>query len=159
MAEEATFFSGNVLGHDWGAWAQNEGEETHTRVCKRDASHTETADCTGGTATCTEKAVCEVCGGAHGDLLAHDFSAEVAEEQNLKAEATCTEKADYYKSVAYTHLKQIQGQQDAFRRNIELSERDKYNLDGLIGGVFSRGEITEENKENIFWRGLEKEGL
>lgn len=55
--------------------------------------------------------------------------------------------------------KQIQGQQDAFRRNIELSERDKYNLNGLIGGVFSRGEITEENKENIFWRGLEKEGL
>ena len=67
MAEEATFFSGNVLGHDWGAWAQNEGEETHTRICKRDASHTETADCTGGTATCTEKAVCEVCGGAHGE--------------------------------------------------------------------------------------------
>lgn len=50
--------------------------------------------------------------------------------------------------------KQIQGQQDAFRRNIELSERDKYNLDGLIGGVFSRGEITEENKENIFCLGF-----
>ena len=104
VAEDATFFSGNVLGHDWGAWAQNEGEETHTRVCNRDASHTETADCTGGTATCTEKAVCEVCGGAHGDLLAHDFSAEVAEEQYLKAEATCTEKAEYYKSCAVCGL-------------------------------------------------------
>ena len=54
-----------ALGHDFGAWTSN-GDGTHTRTCKRDSSHTETGDCTGGTATCTAKAVCETCGGAYG---------------------------------------------------------------------------------------------
>ena len=44
-AEEATFFSGNVLDHDWGTWTQNSDEKTHTRICKRDTSHTETENC------------------------------------------------------------------------------------------------------------------
>ena len=44
-ADEATFFSGNVLDHDWGAWTQNSDEKTHTRICKRDTSHTETENC------------------------------------------------------------------------------------------------------------------
>ena len=98
-ADEATFFSGNALDHDWGAWTSNEGG-THTRTCKRDASHTETNNCTGGTATCTAKAVCTVCGGEYGEMAAHSFTAETAEEQYLKSAATCTEKAVYYKSCA-----------------------------------------------------------
>ena len=65
-AEEATFFAGNILGHDWGAWTSN-GNGTHTRVCSRDASHTETDNCTGGTASCTMKAVCEVCKAEYGE--------------------------------------------------------------------------------------------
>ena len=44
-ADEATFFSGNALDHNWGAWTQNSDEETHTRICKRDTSHTETENC------------------------------------------------------------------------------------------------------------------
>ena len=96
-AGEATFFSGNILSHDYGAWTSN-GDGTHTRVCARDASHTETKDCHGGTATCTAKAICEDCGGAYGEMAAHDFTAEVAEENYLKSEATCTEAAVYYKS-------------------------------------------------------------
>ena len=99
-ADEATFFSGNALDHNWGAWTQNSDEKTHTRICKRDTSHTETENCTGGTATCTHKAVCTVCGGEYGELAAHDFTAETAEEQYLKSAATCTEKAVYYKSCA-----------------------------------------------------------
>ena len=98
-ASEATFEAGNVLGHDWGAWTSN-GNDTHTRVCKRDSSHTETDNCSGGTATCTAKAVCTVCGGEYGELLAHDFTAEIAEAKYLKSGATCTEKAVYYKSCA-----------------------------------------------------------
>ena len=96
-AEEATFFAGNILGHDWGAWTSN-GNDTHTRVCSRDASHTETDNCSGGTASCTKKAVCEDCGGEYGEMNAHDFTAETAAEQYLKSAATCTEKAVYYKS-------------------------------------------------------------
>ena len=98
-AGEATFFSGNILSHDYGAWTSN-GDGTHTRVCARDASHTETKDCHGGTATCTAKAICEDCGGAYGEMAAHDFTAEVAEEDYLKSPATCTTKAVYYKSCA-----------------------------------------------------------
>ena len=87
----------SALGHDWGAWTSN-GDGTHTRVCTKDSSHTEDGTCFGGTATCTERAICDVCGGAYGDLAAHDFTAEGAEEKYLKSEATCTEPAVYYKS-------------------------------------------------------------
>ena len=58
--------------HDWGAWTSN-GDGTHTRICSSDASHTETADCSGGTATCQNKAVCTTCGGEYGDFASHDF--------------------------------------------------------------------------------------
>ena len=60
--------SSEPLGHDWGTWTQNSDEKTHTRICKRDTSHTETEDCHGGMATCTHKAVCTVCGGEYGEL-------------------------------------------------------------------------------------------
>ena len=50
---------------------QNSDETTHTRICKRDTSHTETENCHGGTATCTHKAVCTVCGGEYGEMAAH----------------------------------------------------------------------------------------
>ena len=102
-ADEATFFSGNALDHDWGAWTSNE-DGTHTRTCKRDTSHTETNNCTGGTATCTAKAVCEVCKAEYGEKLPHDFTAETVDAKYLKSAATCTEKAVYYKSCAVCGL-------------------------------------------------------
>ena len=55
-----------ALGHDWGEWTSN-GDGTHTHVCKRDKTHTETVSCSGGTATCTEKATCADCGGKYGE--------------------------------------------------------------------------------------------
>ena len=89
-----------IFRTDWGAWTQNSDEKTHTRICKRDTSHTETENCHGGTATCIAKAVCTVCGGEYGEMAAHSFTAEKAEAQYLKSAATCTEKAVYYKSCA-----------------------------------------------------------
>ena len=99
-----TFTNGEPLGHDYGAWTQNSDEKTHTRICKRDTSHTETENCSGGTATCTAKAVCTVCGGEYGEMAAHSFTAEKAEAQYLKSAATCTEKAVYYKSCTLCGL-------------------------------------------------------
>ena len=96
--------SSEPLGHDWGAWTQNSDEKTHTRICKRDTSHTETENCHGGTATCTEKAICEDCNAAYGEMAAHSFTAEKAEAQYLKSAATCAEKAIYYKSCAVCGL-------------------------------------------------------
>ena len=92
-----------ALGHEWGPWTSG-SDNTHTRVCKRDGTHTETKDCSGGTATCTAKAVCTVCGGEYGEMAAHSFTAEKAEAQYLKSAATCTEKAIYYKSCAVCGL-------------------------------------------------------
>ena len=52
-------------GHAWGEWS-SAGNGTHTGSCTR-CSEVKTASCTGGTATCTAKAVCEVCGGEYGE--------------------------------------------------------------------------------------------
>ena len=101
--DEATFTSGDILGHDYGAWTSN-GTGTHTRVCSRDASHTETDNCTGGTADCKNRAICETCGGEYGDLASHNFTAEIAEADYLKSDATCTAKAVYYKSCTVCGL-------------------------------------------------------
>ena len=57
-----------VHNHSWGEWTSN-GNGTHTRTCITDSSHTETDNCSGGKATSTEKAICETCHTAYGELL------------------------------------------------------------------------------------------
>ena len=54
--------------HSWGEWTSN-GNGTHKRTCATDSSHTETGNCSGGKATSTEKAICETCHTAYGELL------------------------------------------------------------------------------------------
>ena len=55
-------------GHTFGEWTSN-GDGTHTRQCTVDGCNgSETKDCSGGKATCKDKAVCEVCGKAYGEL-------------------------------------------------------------------------------------------
>ena len=54
-------------GHDWGGWTSN-GNKTHTHTCKRDSSHTETADCRNfQEANCTTPEMCLDCGGTYGE--------------------------------------------------------------------------------------------
>ena len=57
-------------------------------------------DHTGGTATCTKKAVCTFCGKEYGELASHSYTAETAGAKYLKTAASCTAKAVYYKSCA-----------------------------------------------------------
>ena len=53
-------------GHTYGEWVSN-GDGTHSRECTVDGCKgVETMACSGGKATCTEKAVCEYCGKAYG---------------------------------------------------------------------------------------------
>lgn len=53
-------------GHTFGEWASN-GDGTHSRECTVDGCKgVETMACSGGKATCAEKAVCEYCGKAYG---------------------------------------------------------------------------------------------
>lgn len=55
--------------HTWGAWTSND-DGTHTRRCTISdcTKGTETANCSGGKATCSAKAQCAVCGAAYGPL-------------------------------------------------------------------------------------------
>ena len=64
--------------HDWNAWASNL-DGTHTRTCKRDSGHKENGTCSGGTATCTTKAVCDVCRTTYGDTAPHDYGELIPE--------------------------------------------------------------------------------
>ena len=73
-------------GHAWGEWS-SAGNGTHTRSCTNYCREVDTANCTGGTATCSAKAVCEVCGGEYGekDSNNHDLV------QHAAKAPTCTE--------------------------------------------------------------------
>lgn len=73
-------------GHAWGEWS-SAGNGTHTRSCTNYCREVDTAKCTGGTATCTTKAVCVTCGAEYGekDSNNHDL------EQHAAKAPTCTE--------------------------------------------------------------------
>lgn len=67
--QEITDTKISAKGHEYGAW-ESTGNGTHTHSCQRSGcDSTETENCTGGTATYTEKAICTVCGGKYGELL------------------------------------------------------------------------------------------
>ena len=72
-------------GHAWGEWS-SAGNGTHTRSCTNYCREVDTAKCTGGTATCTTKAVCEVCDVEYGEK---DSNNHALEQRAAKA-PTCT---------------------------------------------------------------------
>ena len=83
-------------GHAWGEWS-SAGNGTHTRSCTNYCREVDTANCTGGTATCSAKAVCEVCGGEYGekdsnnhDLEQHEAKAPTCTEIGWNAYETCS---------------------------------------------------------------------
>lgn len=87
-------------GHAWGEWS-SAGNGTHTRSCTNYCREVDTANCTGGTATCSAKAVCEVCGGEYGekdsnnhDLVQHAAKAPTCTKPGWNAYETCS-RCDY----------------------------------------------------------------
>lgn len=80
----------------------------------------------GGEATCTKKAVCDVCGQEYGDYASHQYVEKVADEY-LKTPATCVAKAVYYKSCS------VCGQ---------ASDTD----------TFEHGEIADHNYDTTEWK-------
>ena len=73
-------------GHAWGEWS-SAGNGTHTRSCTNYCREVDTAKCTGGKATCTTKAVCEVCDAEYGEK---DPNNHALVHPHAKA-PTCTE--------------------------------------------------------------------
>ena len=94
-----------IPGHVWGEWS-SAGNGTHIRNCKN-CYKVDTASCTGGTATCSAKAVCEACGVEYGekdpdnhDLIPHEAKAPTCTEKGWNAYETCS-RCDH---TTYTEL-------------------------------------------------------
>lgn len=85
-----------VCIHNWGEWTSN-GNGTHTHTCLNNSSHTETGNCSGGTATCTEKAVCEICNTAYGELNASNHTGGT----EVRGRVEATTSADGYTGDTY----------------------------------------------------------
>ena len=88
--------------HNYGAWVSN-GNGTHTRTCTA-GSHSETKNCSGGTATCENKAVCKVCGAEYGEKLGHNYG-EVKytwTDNTCKAERVCKHDNTHIESETVT---------------------------------------------------------
>ena len=99
-----------ILDHAWGEWS-SAGNGTHIRNCKN-CYKVDTASCTGGTATCTTKAVCEACGGEYGEK---DPNNHALVHPDAKA-PTCTEPGwdayDLCVRCGYTTRKELPAQHD-----------------------------------------------
>jgi hypothetical protein len=103
-----TFTDGTPEGHKWSNWASN-GDDTHSRTCSV-CQATEQQDCSGGTVTCTDKAVCEVCGEEYGEVNAARHTNLVKTESKPATHLTdgnieywyCSECGKYFKDEAGT---------------------------------------------------------
>lgn len=84
---------GDAHEHQSNDWKSNETE--HWQVCTCGAVFNK-AEHSGGTATCTQRATCTVCGAEYGDVLGHDFTTSWTHDDNehWKQCSRCDEKDD-----------------------------------------------------------------
>ena len=94
---------GQAKSHDWGEWVSG-GNGTHTRTCRTDNAHKETANCVGGKATCTHKPVCDVCHGEYGQAKSHDWGKATYTwtDTVCKAERVCKHDSTHIESETVT---------------------------------------------------------
>lgn len=153
--------------HDWNAWVSN-GNGTHTRTCKRDSDHKETGTCAGGKATCTSKAVCEVCRTTYGDTAPHtygDLIPEVpatTEDFGVKEHKDCSvcgkhfdkdgnEITDLRIAKIGTHNVVINGESNfyAHGESVTVTAEDKEGKE-FVGWQDASGKIVSTQKEYTF---------
>lgn len=153
--------------HDWNAWVSN-GNGTHTRTCKRDSDHKETGTCSGGKATCTSKAVCEVCRTTYGDTAPHtygDLIPEVpatTEDFGVKEHKDCkvcgrhfdkdgNEITDLRIAKIGTHNVVINGESNfyAHGESVTVTAEDKEGKE-FVGWQDASGKIVSTKKEYTF---------
>lgn len=153
--------------HDWNAWVSN-GNGTHTRTCKRDSDHKETGTCSGGKATCTSKAVCEVCRTTYGDTAPHtygDLIPEVpatTEDFGVKEHKDCkvcgkhfdkdgNEITDLRIAKIGTHNVVINGESNfyAHGESVTVTAEDKEGKE-FVGWKDESGKIVSTKKEYTF---------
>lgn len=153
--------------HDWNAWVSN-GNGTHTRTCKRDSDHKENGTCSGGKATCTSKAVCEVCRTTYGDTAPHtygDLIPEVpatTEDFGVKEHKDCSvcgkhfdkdgnEITDLRIAKIGTHNVVINGESNfyAHGERVTVTAEDKEGKE-FVGWKDESGKIVSTQKKYTF---------
>lgn len=153
--------------HDWNAWVSN-GNGTHTRTCKRDSDHKETGTCSGGKATCTSKAVCEVCRTTYGDTAPHTYGDLIPEvpatttEFGVKEHKDCkvcgkhfdkdgNEITDLRIAKIGTHNVVINGESNfyAHGESVTVTAEDKEGKE-FVGWQDESGKIISTQKEYTF---------
>lgn len=153
--------------HDWNAWVSN-GDGTHTRTCKRDNGHKENGTCSGGTATCTSKAVCEVCRTTYGDTAPHtygDLIPEVpatTEDFGVKEHKDCSVCGKHFDKDGNeitelkiakigTHNVVINGESNfyAHGESVTVTAEDKEGKE-FVGWKDESGKIVSTKKEYTF---------
>lgn len=153
--------------HDWNAWVSN-GNGTHTRTCKRDSDHKETGTCSGGKATCTSKAVCEVCRTTYGDTAPHTYGDLIPEvpatttEFGVKEHKDCkvcgkhfdkdgNEITDLRIAKIGTHNVVINGESNfyAHGESVTVTAEDKEGKE-FVGWKDESGKIVSTKKEYTF---------
>lgn len=140
--------------HDWNAWVSN-GNGTHTRTCKRDSGHKENGTCSGGTATCTTKAVCDVCRTTYGDTAPHDYGELIPEVAATTTEFGVKEHKDC--KVCGKHFDKDGNEITELR----IAKIGTHNV--IVNGeskFYSHGEsvtVTAEEKEGKVFQGWQDE--
>lgn len=153
--------------HDWNAWVSN-GNGTHTRTCKRDSGHKENGTCSGGTATCTSKAVCNVCRTTYGDTAPHDYGELIpevpatTEDFGVKEHKDCkvcgkhfdkdgNEITDLRIAKIGTHNVVINGESNfyAHGESVTVTAEDKEGKE-FVGWKDESGKIVSTKKEYTF---------
>lgn len=153
--------------HDWNAWVSN-GNGTHTRTCKRDSGHKENGTCSGGTATCTTKAVCNVCRTTYGDTAPHDYGELIpevpatTEDFGVKEHKDCkvcgkhfdkdgNEITDLRIAKIGTHNVVINGESNfyAHGESVTVTAEDKEGKE-FVGWKDASGKIVSTQKKYTF---------
>lgn len=94
-----TWTSSSVGGHIM-SQEYTQLNNQHFKVCTvNGCDHTSTPEnCSGGTATCSAKAICSVCSNTYGDFASHVYTAQTVKAEALVSEANCKSAAVYYYS-------------------------------------------------------------
>ncbi|MGN0633282.1 MAG: leucine-rich repeat domain-containing protein, partial [Oscillospiraceae bacterium] len=95
-------------------------------VAKSEQSKVGAHTCKGGTATCTKKAECAICGKEYGELSDHTFTAETINEDTVKTAGTCTTEAVYYYSCS------VCGEVESDDNHTFTGEKDPDNHTGKL---------------------------
>lgn len=153
--------------HDWNAWVSN-GDGTHTRTCKRDSGHKENGTCSGGKATCTIKAVCEVCKTTYGDTAPHTYGELIpevpatTEDFGVKEHKDCkvcgkhfdkdgNEITELKIAKIGTHNVVINGESNFYKEgeSVTVTAEDKEGKE-FVGWQDASGNIVSTQKEYTF---------